>query len=97
MKIWHIQGYYNLYPFQNPSSQILEWILLKACQNLESKDVILVVVDRLTKYSHFIALSHLFTISMMAATYLDYVYKLHSNPSATGTNRGPTFTSIFWQ
>ena len=59
------------------------------------KDVILVVVDRLTKYSHFIALSHPFTVSMVAAMYIEYVYKLHGNPSTIVSDRGPTFTSKF--
>ena len=61
------------------------------------KDVIMVVVDRLTKYSHFIALSHPFTVHTVAVAYLDQVFKLHGNPTTMVSDRGPTFTSQFWQ
>ena len=63
----------------------------------KGKDVIFVVVDRLTKYSHFIALSHPFTISMVVVAYLEYVHKLHGNPSTIVSDRGSIFTSNFWQ
>ena len=61
------------------------------------KDVILVVVDRLTKYSHFIALSRPFIVSVVAVAYLEYVFKLHGNPSTIISDRIPTFTIKFWQ
>ena len=61
------------------------------------KDLIMVVVDRLTKYGHFIPLLHPFTVSMVAAAYMDYVFKLHGNPQTIVSDRGPTFTSRFWQ
>ena len=61
------------------------------------KDVIMVVVDRLTKYGHFIALSHPFTVHTVAVAYLDHVFKLHGNPTTMVSDRGPTFTSQFWQ
>lgn len=41
------------------------------------KDVILVVVDRISKSSHFMALSHPFTVVQVAQSYLDNVFKLH--------------------
>ena len=61
------------------------------------KNVIMVVVDRLTKYGHFIALAHPFTVTTVATAYVDYVYKLHGNPILILSNCGPTFLSRFWQ
>ena len=61
------------------------------------KNVIMVVVDRLTKYSHFIPLAHPFTVSTITTAYMDYVFKLHGNPHTIVSDRGPTFTSQFWQ
>ena len=60
------------------------------------KNVIMMVVDRLTKYSHFIALVHPFTMFMVEITYLDYIYKLHGNLYIIVSDRSPTFVSRFW-
>ena len=61
------------------------------------KDVIMVIVDRLIKYSHFIALVHLFIVSTVTNTFMENVYKLHGNPSSIVSDRRPTFISKFWQ
>ena len=37
------------------------------------KDVILVVVDRFTKYAHFISLTHPYTTQDIATIFLDYM------------------------
>jgi transposase InsO family protein len=62
-----------------------------------SKDVILVVVDRLTKYAHFLALSHLYTAQSVAQLFWDNIFKLHGPPTAISTDRDRIFTSKLWQ
>jgi hypothetical protein len=42
--------------------------------------VILVVVDRYTKYAHFYPLKHLFTVGSVVVVFLDNVVKLHGIP-----------------
>jgi hypothetical protein len=62
-----------------------------------NKLVIMVVVDLLSKYSHFCALQHPFTASTVAQLFIDQVFKLHSMPHSIVYDRDPTFTSNFWQ
>lgn len=63
----------------------------------QGKDVILVVVDRFTKYSHFIPLSHPYKAQDIVQLYFDHVFKLHGLPKVIVTDRDPIFTSVVWQ
>ena len=63
----------------------------------QMKEVVMVVVDRFTKFVHFIALSHPYTASKVANLYLQHVFKLHGMPTSIVNDRDPVFTSHFWQ
>jgi len=63
----------------------------------EGKSVIMVVVDRLTMYAHFCALSHPFKASAVATTFMEIIQKLHGNPKIIVSDRDPIFTGIFWK
>jgi hypothetical protein len=62
-----------------------------------NKSVIMVVVDRLSKYAHFCALQHPFTASTVAQIFMDNIFKLHGMPNSIVSDRDPTFTNNFWQ
>lgn len=61
------------------------------------QDVIFVVVDRLSKFAHFIPLSHPFTVQTVAEAFIDNVLKLHGPPLAIVSDRDRIFTSQLWQ
>ncbi|GMI75415.1 hypothetical protein HRI_001210800 [Hibiscus trionum] len=58
---------------------------------------ILVVIDKFTKYAHFIPLAHPYTVLAIASAYLPQVYKLHGSPRISISDRDKTFTSLFWK
>lgn len=61
------------------------------------KSVILTVVDRFSKYAHFIPLSHPYSASTIAKAFFDSIMKLHGVPCSIVSDRDPIFTSIFWK
>jgi hypothetical protein len=60
-------------------------------------NTILVVVDKLMKYAHFIYLGHPYTALSIAQTFLNHIYKLHGMPSIIILDRDRVFTSALWQ
>jgi len=60
-----------------------------------SKEMVLVVMDRLTKFVHFIPLSHPYMAAKVANLYLQHVFKLHGMPALIVSDRDPVLTSHF--
>lgn len=53
---------------------------IEGLPNSHGKFAIMFIVDRLSKYAHFIALSHPFSARDTAKLYFDHVLKLHGQP-----------------
>ena len=88
-----------LQPLPIPSKPwlVVSMDLIEGLPKAQLKFVILVVVDRLTKYVHFIALAHPYIASKVASVYMQFVFKLHGMLASVVSDRDPIFTSRFWK
>jgi hypothetical protein len=57
----------------------------------KGNDVILVVVDILTKYAHLLPLSHPYTVQKVADLFINNIIKLHGPPTVITTDRDRIF------
>ena len=60
-------------------------------------DVIRVIVDRLTKSSHFLAISESSSVERMSEIYVREVVARHRVPTSIVSDRDVRFTSRFWK
>lgn len=61
--------------------------------NSNGKNPILVVIDRLSKYAHFIGISHPFSAKKITEVYVDKVAYLHGMPCTLLSDYDLVFTS----
>ena len=86
-----------LEPFPIPT-RIWAYISMDFIQGIPKyggKTIILVMVDRLSKYHHFCALGPPYTTSSIAQIFLDKIFPLHGIHSSIVSDRNTTFTSHF--
>ncbi|KAA3488101.1 DNA/RNA polymerases superfamily protein [Gossypium australe] len=61
------------------------------------KDAIWVIVDRLTKSTHFIPVRSDYSLDRLAELYISEIVRLHRVPLSIVSDRDPRFTSRFWK
>ena len=64
---------------------------------VNGKSVILSVVDRFSKYCHFIPLAHPYTAETVAQALFADIVRFHGVPQSMVSDRDPVFTSTFWR
>ncbi|KFK36440.1 hypothetical protein AALP_AA4G124900 [Arabis alpina] len=62
----------------------------------EGFEVVMVVVDRLSKYAHFVKLKHPYDASSVASLFVQEIVRLHGFPKTLISDRDVTFTGRFW-
>jgi hypothetical protein len=88
-----------LHPLEVPS-QVWADISIDFIERLPKvggKSVILTVVDRFSKYAHFIALGHPYTTSSVAQAFFDGIVRLHGFPTSIVSDSDPVFTGNVWR
>ncbi|KAG8491234.1 hypothetical protein CXB51_014388 [Gossypium anomalum] len=64
--------------------------------SLRKKDAIWVIVDCLTKSTHFIPIQTDYSLEKLAELYVTEIVRLHGVPLSIISDRDPRFTSRFW-
>ena len=60
-------------------------------------DAVWVIVNRLTKSAHFLAVRMTFTLEEFYQLYIREIVQLHGVPMSIVPNRDPRFTTHFWK
>ena len=84
---------------------ILEWkwevismdLIIGLLRTSRKHDSVMVVVERLTKVSHFIPVRSTYLASDVAQLFIRYVVRLHGVPKKIVLDRDVKFTSKFWK
>jgi len=70
---------------------------VEALPKVHGKSVILTVVDRFSKYAHFIPLGHPYTAASVARAFFHNIVCLHGFPDSIVSDRDPVFTGHVWR
>ena len=70
---------------------------IEGLPKVAGKSVILTVVDRFSKYAHFIVLSHPYTAMTVARAFFDGIVRLHGFPLSIVSDWDPVFTGHVWR
>jgi hypothetical protein len=71
--------------------------ITKLPRTVKQHDSIMVVVDKLTKETHFIPVSTTHKTKKIAEIYMREVDRIHGVPKAIVSDKDPKFTSNFWK
>lgn len=84
-------------PIQEKVWQDISINFIEGLSQSHSKSVIMVVVDKQSKYTRFIRLKHPYIAASVAQAFLDNIYKLHGLPQTIVSYKDVVFLSKFWQ
>ena len=83
-------------PVPRASWKVISLDFVEGLPFSEAANAILVVVDKFSKFAHFIPLKHPFSAASVARLFMDHIFKLHGMPMAIISDKDRVFTSQLW-
>ena len=99
VKVEHQRPYGSLQPLEIPEwkwEHITIDFVMKLPKTLRGHDIIWVVVDRLTKSAHFLAMRETLPMEKLVKLYVKKVISRHRVPLSIVSDRDSRFTFNFW-
>jgi hypothetical protein len=84
-------------PVPSEAWQVISMDFIDGLPRSGHADCVMVVVDKFSKFAHFIPLLHPYSAPKVAQVFLDNVFRLHGMPTHIISDRDPVFTSSFWK
>lgn len=97
-KYEHVRYPGMLQPLHVPDHawQVVSLNFVEGLPKYTSLNCILVVVDKFSKYNHFVPLAHPFTAPDVAEAYMQHIHRLHGLPQSLISDRDRIFTGTLW-
>uniref|UniRef100_A0A2N9I1L0 Reverse transcriptase n=1 Tax=Fagus sylvatica TaxID=28930 RepID=A0A2N9I1L0_FAGSY len=87
----------ELKAISQPVPSWIEPIKERSPNNTRIAEARYAVSRRLSKYAHFIPISHPYTAVSVAQVFFEQIFRLHGMPQSIVCDRDVTFTSVFWK
>ena len=82
-------------PMQKWESISMDFII--GLPKVQGRDCLYVVVDKLTKFAHFFAISSDYSAAQVAELFFREVFRLHGLPKTIVSDRDNKFIGAFWK
>lgn len=92
-----VPGLLQPLPIPEQAWQTINLDFVEGLPKSKKFDTIMVVIEKLTKYAHFIPLTHPYTAMLVAQLFHNNIFKLHGLPQVIISDRDEIFTSNLWQ